>query len=75
MTSARQYREALDRREALLDQRAGHLQAQANVLGIAGPWGAYLTPDGLEAALVRTLRVHGHMLDGAAWARIVAARP
>jgi hypothetical protein len=70
MNSARQYREQLEQREALLDQRAARLTAQANILGIAGPWGAFLGATGLESALVRTLRVHGHLLDAAGRERL-----
>lgn len=70
MTSARQYREQLEQREALLDSRAERLQQQANLLAIAGPWGAFLGRDGLESALTRTIRVHGHQLDDAARERL-----
>jgi hypothetical protein len=70
MNSARQYRDRLEEREALLDSRAERLQQQANLLAIAGPWGAFLGPDGLESALTRTIRVHGHQLDEAARERL-----
>lgn len=70
MESARQYREALDQRAGILSVHERRIHQQVQLLGLAGQWGAMLDADGVEAALARTIRAHGHQLDEAARERL-----
>jgi hypothetical protein len=70
MESARQYREALDQRAGILSVHERQIHEQVQLLGLAGKWGAALSADGLEAALGRILRTHGHQLDEAGRERL-----